>query len=98
MKKPKTVKYIVRTYHGDAFYCDLEVSKKTFCDTLEALREQAKQECLEANEEYPNERGEYYNTRFEESDQWTKEIDIFGCGTSETLFIKWECKGTWCFK
>ena len=86
-----TTKYIVRTYHGDAFMITFEPSKKVFFEQLEAQKDYAKIEEIEANAE-PNDRGEYYNTEFEEGDGYTQTSHIFGAGTSETRFIELKAK------
>lgn len=87
----KTTKYVIRTYHGDAFMITLNPSKKAFFEQLKAQKDYAGIEEIEPNEE-PNERGEYYNTEFTDCDKYTQTSHIFGCGTSETRFEEYRAK------
>ena len=97
MKKPKTSKYYITSYHGDAFCIRFEVSRRAFLSQLRDNKDYAKIEEIEPNTE-PNERGEYYNTEIIESDSTIETRFIFGCGTSETRFEQIETKEGYCFK
>ena len=79
------MKYYITTTHGDAFAVRFEVPKRTFKSELKDNKQYAKIEGIEANAE-PNERGEFYRTEFIEWDNGTIQKDIFGAGTSETIF------------
>lgn len=95
MKKDKTTKYEIVTYHCEAFSISLEVSKAVFEAKLKDAQQQA---VLENVTDEPNERGEYIETRFRDGEYFTSSVAVFGCGCSETQFIKRVCKEGYCFK